>query len=385
MIRVPIAAKLTLGFIIIILFTSVVFTIVGTILIRDRILSDARDKLRYDLDTAREIYLEKLNHINNIVRSAANTSCVYEALQTGNQQYAVDCLTIAKIGEGLDILTVTDKFGNVVIRTSNMNVIGDDRSNDEIIRDVLDTQAPVFGTMIINDEDIKRESPALAENIMLNSDQKKEGMILISAAPVFDADLSIMGVIYGAILLNSNIDIVDNIRETVFHNLRYKGKDIGVASIFQDKVGISTYIKDQDGSRAIGTSISEDIYNQVVGEQRRWIGRDNIGDSWYISAYEPIKDINYNTSGILHIGVLEQRYLDVIDQTTIAFLGITILVSIAALSFAYFISRRISIPINKLVTASREVADGNFETRVDLKYSRTMNLVNWRKLLMPWR
>jgi len=367
MIRLPIAAKLTLSFLIIILFTSVVFTIVGIYLIRDRILSDARDKLRYDLDTAREIYLEKLNHVHDAVRSAANMSCVSEALKTGNQQYAVDCLTITKIGEGLDILTITDEFGNVVVRTSNMNVIGDDRSNDEIIRQVLDTQAPVFGTMIIKSEDLKRESPVLAEYVMSKSGQGDDGMILASAVPVFDSDFSLMGVIFGAILLNSNVDIVDEIRQSVFHNLRYKGKDIGVASIFQNNVGISTYIKDQDGSRSVGDLVSEDIYNQVVGEQRRWIGHDRIGNNWYISAYEPIKDINYDTAGILHIGILEQRYLDIIDQTTIAFLGITILVSILAFGFAYYISRRISIPINKLVTASREVADGNFDAGVDLK------------------
>jgi two-component system NtrC family sensor kinase len=367
MIRVPIAAKLTLSFLIIILFTSVVFTIVGIYLIRDRILSDARDKLRYDIDTAREIYLEKLNNVHNAVRSAASMSCVSEALKTGNQQYGVDCLTITKIGEGLDILTITDEDGIVVIRTSNMNIVGDDRSSDAFIRDVLDTQNPVFGTMIINHEDLKRESPGLAEYTMINPEHNGNGMILISASPILDTDSSLLGVVFGAILLNSDVDIVDEIRNTVFHNLRYKGKDIGVASIFQDNIGISTYIKDQDGSRALGNTVSDEIYNQVVGEQRRWIGRDNIGNNWYISAYEPIKDINYDTAGILHLGVLEQRYLDIIDQTTIAFLGITILVSIVALGFAYYISRRISIPINQLVTASREVADGNLDARVDLK------------------
>ena len=72
MIRIPIAAKLTLSFLLIILFTSVTFIIIGIFLIRDRILSDAREKLRYDLDTAREIYLDKSNHVKNAVKSASN-------------------------------------------------------------------------------------------------------------------------------------------------------------------------------------------------------------------------------------------------------------------------------------------------------------------------
>ncbi len=369
MIRVPISAKLTLSFLLVILFTSFAFTIIGIILIRDRILSDAREKIRYDLDTAREIYLGKVNLVKNAVKSASKMTCVNEALIEDKSQYAYDCLSIAKIGEGLDFITLTDKTGNVVLRTDNPSFSGDDLSNHEFIKEVFETQESISGTMIVSSSFLRKESPSLAEELVTSSGGNQNAMVLISAAPVMDSDKNLIGVIYGALLLNNNVDIVDEIRRTVFHNLRYKGKDIGVASIFQDNLNISTFIKNQDGSRALGTNISDDIYNQVIGDQRRWIGRDNVGNNWYISAYEPVNDINYQTVGILHLGVLEQRYLDIIDETVFAFFGITGIIILVALGFSYIVSRNISIPIKNLVTASQEIASGNFDARLDIKSS----------------
>jgi len=369
MIRIPISAKLTLSFLLVILFTSFAFTIIGIILIRDRILSDAREKIRYDLDTAREIYLGKVNLVKNAVKSASKMTCVNEALLEDKSQYAYDCLSIAKIGEGLDFITLTDKTGNVVLRTDNPSFSGDDLSNHEFIKEVFETQESISGTMIVSSSFLRKESPSLAEELVTSSGGNQNAMVLISAAPVMDSDKNLIGVIYGALLLNNNVDIVDEIRRTVFHNLRYKGKDIGVASIFQDNLNISTFIKNQDGSRALGTNISDDIYNQVIGDQRRWIGRDNVGNNWYISAYEPVNDINYQTVGILHLGVLEQRYLDIIDETVFAFFGITGIIILVALGFSYIVSRNISIPIKNLVTASQEIASGNFDARLDIKSS----------------
>jgi two-component system NtrC family sensor kinase len=370
MIRIPIAAKLTLSFLVIILFTSIAFTIIGIFLIRDRILSDAREKLRYDLDTAREIYLENLNHVKNAVKSASTTTCVNDALLTKKINYAFDCLSITKIGEGLDFLTLTDRNGTVILRTDNPNFTGDDVSDDVLINEVIEKEESISGTMIVSNQFMRKESPALVDELSVSNTSDHDVMVMISAFPVFDAGKELIGVIYGALLLNDNVDIVDEIRRTVFHNLRYKGKDIGVASIFQENSGISTFIKQLDGSRAVGTTVDEIVYNQVVGEQRRWIGRDNVGGNWYISAYEPIKNINYEPIGILHLGVLEQRYLDIIDETVYAFLGITLIIIFVALGFSFIISRNISIPIKRLVSASQEIASGNFDARVTTK-SRT--------------
>jgi two-component system NtrC family sensor kinase len=60
------------------------------------------------------------------------------------------------------------------------------------------------------------------------------------------------------------------VKETVFQGVVYKEKDIGTATIFQDDVRISTNVYSEDGERAVGTRVAEDVYERVVlnGEPR---------------------------------------------------------------------------------------------------------------------
>ena len=87
---------------------------------------------------------------------------------------------------------------------------------------------------------------------------------------------------------------------------------------------------------------------------------------WYITAYEPVRDITDKIIGILYVGILEQKYLDIRLQTILTFLGITIAGVLFSMGVSYYISRRILIPNNKLVSASKAVAEGDLEARVDI-------------------
>jgi two-component system NtrC family sensor kinase len=104
-----------------------------------------------------------------------------------------------------------------------------------------------------------------------------------------------------------------------------------------------------------------------VEEGKPYIGRDSVSDNWYITAYEPIRNIDREIVGVLQVGELEEKYLDIKNQTVIAFITITLVGAIVTVLFSYFISRRITTPLNKLVFASRELALGNLDARVDIK------------------
>ena len=78
-------------------------------------------------------------------------------------------------------------------------------------------------------------------------------MMLKAASPVFDAQDNLIGILYGGSLLNRDFKIVDKVKETVYEKVKYKGKDIGTATIFQDDVRISTNVKNDNGTRALGT------------------------------------------------------------------------------------------------------------------------------------
>jgi two-component system NtrC family sensor kinase len=377
-VRIPIVTKLILSFLLIIAIISVIFIIVGIQLISDRIVTEAQEKVRHDLNAAQEIYAGKLSRINDVVRFTADRFFIINAMMSGNIEQATDELVKVKDREGLDILTITDESGIVLLRANNVDLFGDDQSDDELVKAVFSRKEPVAATAIVSTEELRNESPLLAEEAccdlidtplarVTEKTEKTDGMVLKAAAPIFDYENNLMGVLYGEVLLNKNTEIVDKVKQTVFEDVIYDGKDIGSATIFQDDVRISTNVRNTDGSRAIGTRVSEEVYNQVVKEGKPWIGRAYVVNDWYITAYEPIRNINNEIIGILYVGVLEQKYVDIQRQTVLAFLAITLLGALASMMVSYFISRRMSVPIKNLAFASREIAQGNLDAEVEIE------------------
>lgn len=379
-IKLRIATKLMLSFLLIIALISAVFMFVGNRLIGDRLVLEAQEKVRNDLNTAREIYLEDLNQVNDIVRYTADRSFLRDALLSGKIEAAMDEMVRVKEEAGLDVLAVTDQYGYVILRTYRESPLGDNQGHDEIVRTVLYRKKPLAATIIVAAEDLQRESPALAEAahfVFIDTPlarhreevEEVDGMMLKAAAPVFDDQNNLIGTVYGGILLNRNYAIVDKIKQTVYEDIIYEGQDIGTATIFQDDLRISTNVKTENGSRAIGTRVSEEVYNQVINQGEPWIKRAYVVNKWYIAAYEPITDTNNKIIGILYVGIVEQKYIDIKKETLVTFTGITLAGGMAALGISYLIAQRISTPINKLVNASQQVAQGNLDVKVTVASS----------------
>ena len=375
--RIPIATKLTLSYLAIILLMSAIFTIAGIQIIGNRVIAEAQEKVSHDLNSAREIYRGELTHIHDVVRMSAERFFIKDAIIAGNMDALAEEMIKVKQQEGLDILTLTDKTGDVIFRANTPGSLDPDTDYDEIVSVVLLRKTPVMGTTIVDSEELQRESLALAEQAHFEfidtpkarprtETQEISGMMLKSAAPIFDYEGNLIGVLYGGVLLNRNYEIVDEIKQTVFEDLRYKEKDIGTATIFQDDVRISTNVRNEDDSRAIGTRVSEEVYDQVVINGEPWIGRAYVVNDWYITAYEPIRNIRYQVIGILYVGILEQKYLDIRTQTSLVFLGISFVGALVTMILSWFVSQRISVPLRKMVAASKEVANGNLGVKVDV-------------------
>src|SRR4030067_1618848 len=67
-IRVSIATKLTLSFLSIILLSDLFFITIGIQIIDDRIIAEAQERIRNDLNTAREIYQNRLQYVEDAVK-----------------------------------------------------------------------------------------------------------------------------------------------------------------------------------------------------------------------------------------------------------------------------------------------------------------------------
>jgi len=372
-----IRTKLILTFVVVIVGISVIFSVVGARFIATRILSEAQEKVRTDLNAAREIYLGRLNDVRDVVRFTADRHLLITGLLSGDKAQVNGVVARVKEREQFDILTVTDRFGVTILRANHSGASGEDQSRDELVREVLVTKNAVAASSIVSAEELRKESPLLAGRARFvfihtpmarprKETEETAGMMLKAAAPIFDYQNNLIGVIYGGILLNRNFELVDKIKQTVFQDMKYEGKDVGTATLFLDDLRISTNVRNADGSRAVGTRIAEDVYDQVVRQGKPWIARAFVVNNWYITAYEPIRNIKGTIIGILYVGILEQKYVDLKQRSILLFLGLTLAAALVSMVLAYFVSRKMTGPIQKLVTASQQFAHGNLDARVEV-------------------
>jgi two-component system NtrC family sensor kinase len=376
--NLPLRAKITLSFLVVICFGGIVSLFFGTRLEHQTIISLAQVKVKHDLSSAWMVYDEKLSDIKDIVRQNSTHESIQKALLAGDTYILARYLGRVQKEFNLDFLTLTDGKGRVIVRTSQSESVGDDQSQDQLVSRSLKGEI-VTGTQILPREELLKEGKSLADRAYIKfiptlkaafrpEDHEEKGMILKGAAPVVDDKGDVIGVLYGGVLLNQNYEIVDRVKEIVYKGEKYKGKEIGTVTIFQGDLRISTNVKDASGKRAIGTLVSQEVDRAVLQEGKSWIGRAFVVNDYYLTAYEPIKNIEGKIIGILYVGMLEKPYIDLRNRVMLTFTGMAILATIVLLVILFFITSSIINPIRGMVLATNKIAQGDLNSQVDIDY-----------------
>ncbi len=83
----------------------------------------------------------------------------------------------------------------------------------------------------------------------------------------------------------------------------------GVATVFLGDTRITTTVRKEDGSRAVGTKLAAGpVYDTVLRDGKEYLGSAKILGKDYVTAYEPIKDASGSTIGILFVGFEKQEF-----------------------------------------------------------------------------
>ncbi len=109
-------------------------------------------------------------------------------------------------------------------------------------------------------------------------------------------------------VVNGNFEIVDAVKNMVG----------GTATVFQvngnEAVRISTNVLQNDGTRAVGTKVSQPVYDASVTRGETYYGRAWVVNAWYLTAYEPIKDQSGKIIGLLYVGIPEEPFINHIKE-----------------------------------------------------------------------
>ena len=374
---VSLRKKIIIRFIFVIMIGGFFSLLLGSRLVRNTLISQAQAKVRHDLAAAWMVFNEKQNQVKDIIIMTAARESLHEIMRS--RQYDILLRYLMRVREeyGLDILTLTDAQGRVILRTRNPKKVGDDQSREELIRKAL--QGEVHASpQIISREELLKEGDDLAERAYIEfvptlkaaarvESHESNGLMLKAATAVIDDRGQLLGILYGGILLNRNYEIVDRVKELVYKDEQYKGREIGTVTIFQNDLRISTNVETSQGKRAIGTRVSAEVNRAVLQNGEGWTDRAFVVNEWYITAYEPIKDIAGQIIGILYVGMLEKPYLDISNRVMLTFILIAGSCVVLLLVLLYFATNRLINPLLRMMVATQEIARGDLYHRVEVQ------------------
>jgi two-component system NtrC family sensor kinase len=403
---ISIRTKLIASFLAVILFGGILSLSFGWRLVHKTILSQAQDKVRHDLKTAWIVYEERLSLIQQTLLLTSRREIMSDLMSGKNYATLATYLKKIKRDNALDILTLTDGEGAVVLRIDGGIGTGDSMADNPLVRRALEG-TDASGSIVLRREEILGEAPGLAERAeipfvpTMRSTQTPEaregsGLFQMAAVPILGPGGTVLGVLYGGNLLNRSNEIVDGVKEAVYEGAKYRGDDIGTATIFLYDLRIATNVMGKGGRRAIGTLVSDEVAPPVLKEGRRWVGRAFVVDDWYITSYDPIRDPDGRIVGMLYVGMLERPYIDSVWRVMFTFTGIGFLCVILLLVILFFSTTSIVRPLQKMVEATEKISRGDLSSRVDvtsrdeigylaISFNRmTENLSNAKEELVDW-
>jgi two-component system NtrC family sensor kinase len=363
-------SKLIASFLGVSFLIGVVSLFIGSQLLYKSVLSEATNRVRLDLNAAREIYLSRIKAIKCPLTITSQEPAFRAALKTREVSELTPRLeTVARHAE-LDFVGIVREEGQTLCGVGKTSLRCKAVEIKNPMAELLfDRKVPISGTVILSREFLSAESPELADRARITlfptprttpraEEEETSGMALAAAIPVFEEG-DVLGVVYGGVLLNRNQTIVDTVRDTVFQQEIYKGHNIGTATIFFHDIRVSTNVMTPDGKRAIGTSVSSEVKKRVLEKGERWTDRAFVVSDWYITAYEPIQDIFGKRVGMLYVGVLEAKYADMRRRALVILISIIVAGMALAGGLGYILANKIMHPVHQLIKASKQVSEGS--------------------------
>ena len=357
----------------------------------DNYLQEAQDsRVGRDMDLAEAFYNTKLNDISATagrIASARNVRHRLDMAAQGNLE-ALQIVDEAIENEILNLPSGTQRFV-LVTNAHGDSIIGRVAANGqsrEVIPGVHWSELPIVSSVLKNGDTQSATEVIPAELLAsvgldnrariplidtpkaapepYDTREGTAGLVLFSIAPIISEEGEQLGLVLVGHLFNNDFTLVDRVKEVA---------GVDTATIFFGDLRISTNVPlDVAGNRAIGTRVSQEVYDTVLVKGEEFTGEAFVVNQDYITRYRPLKDHQGQIVGILYVGAEKasfQRLLDSFQREVYLIAGATILMAILiAIPVAWSISR----PLSHLAEATRKVAQGDWSVRVPLHGFREM-------------
>lgn len=368
-------ARLILSYLVILGAGGLITSLVGSWIVSTTIMAQAQRTAEHDLAAARTIYDQQLAALRSTV--ALQAAVLADRLPRDAAGGAAVASMMGRMREeaGFDFLGVTDRWGRVRFRLGQPGHAGD-TTTLPVVRAALAGRVAA-ASEVLSALQLAREDRTLAERAHIDlvatpqarptdATALTAGLVQMAAAPIPGARGRVQGALYGGRLLNHRYEMVDRVWDLLYRGERYGDRDVGTVTIFLGDVRIATTIRDSTGARAVGTRASALVAQQVLDRGEPWHDRAFVVRDWYIAAYEPIRNLDGPTVGMLYVGVLEQAYASIRDRVILSFFAIATIGFILIIGITYVMISNITRPIGEMAAATRNITAGRFDQEVRL-------------------
>ncbi|MBN2023030.1 MAG: cache domain-containing protein [Pirellulales bacterium] len=369
--------RLTIAAIAVILVANSLLSFIALQYLGHTWMGEVQNRVRRNLNSARAAYQSQTDVIAWFLRATAR-DCTLAPAAARNDRATLETM-LRSLGESnnMDFVGLTDAEGRVICRSGSRRQ-GDDISADPLVAQVLRDRTAASGTVVFSQKRLLAEGRSLADRAAIPiipteaarppSDLVlSDGLVIAAAVPLLDDRGQIQAILYGGHLLNQRYEIVDAIKDQVFRGEAYQGREIGTVTIFLRDVRVSTNVKRQDGSRAVGTQLSTLVSDAVLERGEIWAAPAFVVNDWYITAYEPIRDPAGKIIGVLYVGLLRAPFTHQLRIISVVFLTIIGGATLASLVLLLLVHGRVLRPVHCVVDMAQKVIGGDLTARVGIR------------------
>jgi two-component system NtrC family sensor kinase len=359
--------------------------IVASRLISEYLLNAQTDRLGRDLDLANGYYAQKTNEVVSISQFVALDTQTEAYLPTALDGVNTSVQTIDQVVNrmisvpffsGTRMVMVLNAQGRILTGRSITSsgttahaTPGEDWSQLPIVAQALYTKNSITGTEVIPveylaDAGLDAQAHIITQDTPKSSPRPYDdregtaGLAIAGVYPLSDINGKSSGVVLSAYLFNNDFTMVDYIKNQA---------KVETMTIFLGDLRVSTNVTDENGERAVGTRVSQDVFQRVLVQGENYSGRVFVVNSWYIGSYEPLRDFRDDVVGMMYVGVRETIFKGLMEAFNIRAAWIAFVCILVGAVIAIPIARLITRPIAGLVEANRRLARGDMTVRVEPK------------------
>ena len=353
-------------------------------------LAGAQDaRVGRDMDLAEAFYNTKLHDISATAERLASSRVVEHNLRAAIQQdaSAIEAITSQVDNEITNLPPGTQRF--VIVTDTQGNCITGRLASDEQA-DPITCQADWASLPIVartlTEGNAQSATEVLPADILAAIDLEQQafmpltetpkaapepfdpregtaGLGLVGVAPVYAEDGKLAGSVLAGHLFNQDYTLVDRIREVA---------GVDTVTIFFGDLRVSTNVEDELGNRAIGTRVSQEVFDTVLVGGEEFTGPAYVVNQWYITRYRPLHDHDGQIVGILYVGASQAAFQSLLDSFRREMIRIVAATTALAILIAIPLSLSISRPFADLTRATGRVAQGDWSVRVPVSGFREM-------------